>query len=139
MLALSSGQWSSLASAPEPARGGTVITAVLPPKKGSPNVLIRWGGFCGYELGGPLDIFNTVTGKWESHPSAIEGSSEEPAKRSVHGLVAFPAPKSVETGSGRKDVVAIMFLGEGTGAPAELGHDGAGKVSRSSKRVCRRP
>ncbi len=43
----------------------------------------------------------------------------------MHGFVPFPAPASL--GAEGKHAVALLFFGEGEGAPAELGHDGAGK------------
>lgn len=110
--------WSSLPDAPGPARGGTVLTAIS-------NSLVRFGGFGGYELGGPLDIFDTRSGTWESlEDVSVKGGVEGPQKRSVHSLVAIDGPRY-----GFDKVVAVMTHGEREAAPAELGHNGAGYVS----------
>ncbi|UZJ55577.1 hypothetical protein CBS101457_004897 [Exobasidium rhododendri] len=119
--------WSSAPSAPEPGRGGTVLAAIRSPHDPNDQALVRWGDFCGHELGGPLDVFDPVTQRWTSYETKMEGSSSEPAKRSVHGLVPYYGTHRTSTAQGTKEVVAIMFMGEGVGAPAELGHDGAGK------------
>ena len=107
--------WRSLNSAPEPARGGTVLASI--PSVGSAGSLIRFGGFAGYELGGPLDIYDIAKNKWES---VAPSGKESPSARSVHALLGLP----IREGS---DLVAVMFCGEGDPAPKELGHDGAGK------------
>jgi len=100
--------WSSLPDAPGLPRGGTVLAPLS-------SSLVRFGGFCGHELGGPLDVFNLDTKSWTSEE--ITG----PDKRSVHSLVPIDGPEY-----GDKKVAAIMTLGEREGAPAELGHNGAG-------------
>ncbi|MCR2848190.1 hypothetical protein KN825_16835, partial [Weizmannia coagulans] len=84
--------------------------------------------------GGPLEIYNPKTKKWSSHNAYIEGQPGiEPAKRSVHGLVQYVGRNAtINIEKQEKQVVAIMFMGEGEGAPKEVGHDGAGKVSRRS-------
>ncbi|ORY81208.1 hypothetical protein BCR35DRAFT_265912 [Leucosporidium creatinivorum] len=115
-LDLASLNWTSLASAPEPGRGGTNL-APLP----SSNLLARFGGFAGYELGG-FDLYDPAKDSWESVDIAVEGGGEGPDKRSVASL------QGVESGiewNGKK-VIALLALGEREGAPAELGHDGAG-------------
>lgn len=126
-LDLASLTWSALASAPEPGRGGTNLS----PLPGT-TTLARFGGFAGYELGG-FDTYDLVKDAWESHEVAVEGGGEGPDKRSVALL------QKVEGGvewAGKK-VVALLAHGEREGAPAELGHDGAGFVSprRSPSRV----
>ena len=107
--------WHPLNSAPEPARGGTVLASI--PSVGSAGSLIRFGGFAGYELGGPLDIYDIAKNKWES---VTPSGKESPSARSVHALLGLPNRKG-------SDLVAVMFCGEGEPAPKELGHDGAGK------------
>lgn len=106
--------WSSLPDAPGPARGGTVLSAIS-------DSLVRFGGFAGYELGGPLDIFDTSFGTWKSlEEVSVKGGVEGPQKRSVHSLVAIDGPRY-----GSEKVVAVMTHGEREAAPAELGHNGA--------------
>ncbi|KAI5480539.1 hypothetical protein MNV49_000235 [Pseudohyphozyma bogoriensis] len=95
-LTTSTPTWSTLPTAPSPPRGGTVLTPVP-----DTPLLARFGGFAGYELGG-LDFFDTEKGEW------VDVGDESEAK--------FEGKK----------VVAVMCLGEREGAPAELGHDGAG-------------
>ncbi|KZP27418.1 galactose oxidase [Athelia psychrophila] len=122
--------WTTCASAPGPARGGTALTS-LP----SSPLLARFGGFAGYELGG-LDIFDTELGQWSTVDADVDGGG--PGKRSVHMLIGLDG--SLEWAG--KKVVAVMALGEREGAPAELGHDGAGFVrasiciGRPSRSVC---
>ncbi|KAK4335443.1 Kelch repeat protein [Rhodotorula toruloides] len=118
-LSLSTLSWSALPSAPEPGRGGTVLTA-LP----GGQFLARFGGFAGYELGG-LDVFNVRRKEWTSVEAAIEGGGEGPPKRSVHAFVGLRNELDLGDGSGKK-VVALMAMGEREAAPKELGHDGAG-------------
>lgn len=87
--------------------------------------LVRFGGFAGYELGCPLDIFDTSTGTWKSlEEVSVKGGVEGPQRRSVHSLVAIDGPRY-----GSAKVVAVMTHGEREAAPAELGHNGAGYVS----------
>jgi hypothetical protein len=112
-LNLSTLTWRSLMTAPEPARGGTVLASI--PSVGSAGSLVRFGGFAGYELGGPLDVYDIAQNTWES----VTPSGETPPARSVHALLGVPQ----KNGS---DLVAVMFGGERDPAPAELGHDGAG-------------
>lgn len=120
--------WSSLPDAPGPARGGTVLTPIAGVRPSDPPLLARWGGFCGHELGGPLDLFEPASRTWTSHDVPVEGKAgAEPPKRSVHGFVPYCAKRKAFIAE--KDVVAVMFMGEGEGAPKSLGHDGAGKVS----------
>jgi hypothetical protein len=47
----------------------------------------------------------------------------------VHGFVGLPTPISIPGTSSTpsKEAIAVLFFGEGDGAPKELGHDGAGK------------
>lgn len=117
-LDLSSLTWTALASAPEPGRGGTNLT----PLPHSP-LLARFGGFAGYELDG-LDVYDTVKNEWETIDIAVEGGGDGPGKRSVCSLLQVNGPEF----DGKK-VIAVLAHGEREGAPAELGHDGAGFVS----------
>lgn len=89
--------------------------------------LVRFGGFAGYELGGPLDVYDTKDHDWKSVDNVLvkgEKELEGPGKRSVHSLVAIDKPQY-----GEEKIVAIMAHGEREAAPAELGHNGAGYVS----------
>ncbi|KAF8813116.1 galactose oxidase [Phlegmacium glaucopus] len=115
VLDLSTLTFRSLTPAPEPGRGGTVLAAVQ--SIGTKGSLIRFGGFAGHELGGPLDVYDIAQNKWES----VIPSGESPSARSVHALLGIP---NLKKGS---DLVAVMFGGERDPAPAELGHDGAGR------------
>lgn len=119
-LDLSSLTWTALPSAPEPGRGGTNLAA-LPDS----SLLARFGGFAGYELDG-LDVFDTEKREWESLDVKVESGGEGPGRRSVCLLQAIE--KGPEHDG--KKVVAVLAHGEREGAPAELGHDGAGFVSR---------
>ncbi|BGO91466.1 hypothetical protein NBRC10512_003127 [Rhodotorula toruloides] len=118
-LSLTTLSWSALPSAPEPGRGGTVLTA-LP----GGRFLARFGGFAGYELGG-LDVFDVRAKEWRSIEAGVEGGGEGPPKRSVHAFVGLREELDLGDGSGKK-VVALMAMGEREAAPKELGHDGAG-------------
>lgn len=105
--------WTKLADAPGPGRGGTVL-GVIP----ALSSFVRWGGFAGYELGGPLDIYHVPTNTWHS----VDVAGEQPAKRSVHALVGL-------RGALRSDgIVALMLFGEGEAS--DLGHAGAGVSTR---------
>ncbi|KAF8894328.1 hypothetical protein CPB84DRAFT_1682647 [Gymnopilus junonius] len=110
--------WRVLTDAPEPGRGGTVLASI--PSIGSSGSLIRFGGFAGYELAGPLDIYDIAQNKWES----VTPTGETPSARSVHALLGVPNPNTKKEGSG---LVAVMYGGERDPAPKELGHDGAGR------------
>lgn len=122
-LDLSTLEWTALPSAPEPGRGGTVLTA-LPSSPTSSPLLARFGGFAGYELDG-LDLFDVGKQEWRNVEATVEGGGEGPEKRSVHVLMGVDGDLEWE----EKRVVAVMALGEREGAPAELGHAGAGFVS----------
>ncbi|GAA5862668.1 hypothetical protein JCM8547_003507 [Rhodosporidiobolus lusitaniae] len=119
-LDLSTLTWTRLPDAPEPPRGGTVLTP-LPPSTASSRLLARFGGFAGHELGG-LDVFNVKEQAWKAVAASVEGGGEGPGKRSVHVFAGLEGTLEWED----KRVVAVMALGEKEGAPKELGHDGAG-------------
>jgi hypothetical protein len=100
-----------------------------------PHHLIRFGGFCGYELGegGVIDVYDTRSDKWASYDLSKNGVV--PAARSVHALVPFNLPitpavtRMQEMETDTETVVALLLFGELDPAPVELGHDGAGKFS----------
>ncbi|GHJ85953.1 hypothetical protein NliqN6_2355 [Naganishia liquefaciens] len=112
----SSAHWTSHPSAPSPGRGGTVLCPLTIPSSGPSRrpVLVRFGGFAGYELGDTLDIYDPTTAQWTS--TSVPG----PEARSVHALVPY-------TSSTDPHLVALMLFGERDPAPVELGHNGAGK------------
>lgn len=114
--------------APGPGRGGTVICALnsSPPSSSSAApLLVRFGGFAGFELDG-FTVYDVASGSWKSCDVGIEGEEgTPPAARSVHALI--PVDGSITYGDDKR-VVAVMIHGEREGAPAELGHDGAGFV-----------
>jgi hypothetical protein len=112
-------EWSRLPDAPGAGRGGTVLTS-LPPLNGN-SFLARFGGFAGHELDG-LDIYDVAKKEWKS--VEVEGESK-PEKRSVYVFVGL----DVKLEHDGKSVVGVLALGEREGAPAELGHNGAGFVS----------
>ncbi|KZO98873.1 hypothetical protein CALVIDRAFT_561806 [Calocera viscosa TUFC12733] len=109
-----SATWSSLAPAPGPPRGGTVLA---PSTLAGKPVLLRFGGFGGPEFGELRDLayYDVPSCAWVS----VEPKPGQawPEARSVHGLVGLP-------GAGPE--LALLFMGEGTPAPAHLGHSGAG-------------
>ncbi|GAA5996898.1 hypothetical protein JCM5350_002744 [Sporobolomyces pararoseus] len=109
--------WFRLPDAPEPGRGGTVLTR-LPPTLSNKTLLARFGGFAGYELDG-LDVYDVEKREWKS--IEVEGEIK-PEKRSVHVFVGLDGKLEFEG----KIVVGVLALGEREGAPAELGHNGAG-------------
>ena len=108
--------WKSLASAPDPPRGGTVLAPY------SSRYLLRFGGFTGYEIGGNLDVYDTHLNQWAEYDLSKNG--EVPAARSVHALIPVNS-----TGKDLERVIALLLFGELDPAPVELGHDGAGKFS----------
>ncbi|BGP24728.1 kelch repeat containing protein [Rhodotorula toruloides] len=102
-LSLSSLTWSTLPSAPEPGRGGTVLTA-LP----GGRFLARFGGFAGYELGG-LDVFDVQAQEWTSVEAHVEGGTDEPPKRSVHAFVGLRQELDLREGNKfHNDVYALV-------------------------------
>ncbi|KAM0748369.1 galactose oxidase [Meredithblackwellia eburnea MCA 4105] len=128
-LSLPTLTWKELPSAPEPARGGTVLAPLLQPG----GTLARFGGFAGFELGGPLELFDTAKEEWTVVEAGNVVSGEEgPAKRSVHGLLPFKSEVN-------EDIVAVMVMGEREGAPAALGHDGAGAFHADAWALLSRP
>ncbi|GAA5898130.1 hypothetical protein JCM6882_003333 [Rhodosporidiobolus microsporus] len=121
-LDLTSLTWSTLPSAPDPGRGGTVLAALPSSASSSSRILARFGGFAGYELGG-FDVYDVEKGEWTALGDLqVEGGGEGPGKRSVYSLVGLEGTLDFEG----KKVVAVMTLGERDAAPKELGHDGAG-------------
>ncbi|KAI0652409.1 galactose oxidase [Trametes meyenii] len=114
------GVWEVLAEAPEPGRGGaSLVAAALP---GAKNILLRYGGFSGYELPsvpGSVDIYSIEENKWHTvqpGPDAIHGV---PGARSVHGFARFQS-----SSPSLCEAVAVLYHGERDASA--LGHAGAG-------------
>ncbi|KAJ9107311.1 hypothetical protein QFC21_000761 [Naganishia friedmannii] len=119
-------KWNTLPSAPEPGRGGTVLCPLAFPlhRKSEPQqVLVRYGGFAGHELGSSLDVYDPSSRSW-STLSLPPTSDSTPEPRSVHALIPFPSSSTTRESG---DIVALMLFGERDPAPVELGHNGAGK------------
>ena len=92
----------------------------------TPPTLARFGGFAGLELGG-LDIYNLKSKSWEVHGDVVvEVGGALPSERSVSALI--PLSGELVVGTEGKKAIAVLVHGEREGAPAELGHDGAGFV-----------
>lgn len=107
---LSSREWTALASAPEPPRGGTSIAF-------TDGLLYRMNGFDGKtEQGGSVDIYSPETNSWSSHVFAPDGVNG-PEPRSVSALL----PVRVHG-----QVFLVTLFGERD--PSALGHQGAGKM-----------
>ncbi|KAJ6109457.1 hypothetical protein N7486_001692 [Penicillium sp. IBT 16267x] len=107
---LSSKEWTELAPAFDPPRGGTSIAF-------ADGKLYRMNGFDGKtEQGGNLDIYTPETNVWESISYPADGIGG-PTPRSVSALV----PISL---GGRPHLVTMF----GERDPSSLGHQGAGKM-----------
>ncbi|RHZ55083.1 hypothetical protein CDV55_102501 [Aspergillus turcosus] len=107
---LSTREWTPLASAPEPARGGTSIAF-------AEGALYRMNGFDGKtEQGGSVDVYSPEANAWSSYRFVADGVSG-PEARSVSALLP------VRLG-GRVSLVTLF----GERDPSALGHQGAGKM-----------
>ncbi|QKX64028.1 uncharacterized protein TRUGW13939_11201 [Talaromyces rugulosus] len=103
-------EWTELAPAFDPPRGGTSIAF-------ADGKLYRMNGFDGKtEQGGNLDIYTPETNSWDTHIYVPDGT-HGPAPRSVGVLL----PVSI---SGRPYLVTLF----GERDPSSLGHQGAGKM-----------
>lgn len=103
-------EWTELAPAFDPPRGGTSITFAN-------GKLYRMNGFDGKtEQGGNLDIYTPETNSWETHVYTPDGK-QGPSPRSVSALLTI----SVNDRS-----YLITLFGERD--PSSLGHQGAGKM-----------
>ncbi|KAJ5508979.1 hypothetical protein N7527_011122 [Penicillium freii] len=109
-FSVSQKQWTELAPAPDPPRGGTSIAF-------AGGRLYRMNGFDGErEQGGRVDVYEPEANVWGSHSFGPDGVSG-PSPRSVAALL----PVAV---SGR--VYLVTLFGERD--PSSLGHQGAGKM-----------
>jgi hypothetical protein len=107
---LSTREWTPLASAPDPPRGGTSIAF-------AEGVLYRMNGFDGKtEQGSSVDVYSPGANAWSSYRFVADGVSG-PEARSVSALLP------VRIG-GR--VALVTLFGERD--PSALGHQGAGKM-----------
>lgn len=113
-------QWEELSSAPAPPRGGTGIVAKTLMSWG--RVVLRFGGFSGYELPsvpGTLDLFDPKHDRWytlQPSPDPIHGY---PGARSVCGFAHFESKSPMLS-----SIVVVLFHGERDAST--LGHAGAG-------------
>ncbi|EPQ55309.1 hypothetical protein GLOTRDRAFT_76669 [Gloeophyllum trabeum ATCC 11539] len=112
--------WTSLAPGPEPGRGGTSL--VFGSLKQYGDVLLRFGGFAGYELptDNSLDIYSIANDVWHTVVPAPDPEHGHPGPRSVHGFTSFRS-----TSPSLTDAVAVLYHGEGEAS--NLGHAGAGR------------
>ncbi|KAF3406216.1 Nitrile-specifier protein 5 [Talaromyces pinophilus] len=107
---LNTKQWKQLASAPDPARGGTSITF-------ADGKLYRMNGFDGKtEQGGSIDVYTPETDSWETHTYKPDNESG-PIARSVCALLPVVV--------GDTTYIVTLF---GESDPSNLGHQGAGKM-----------
>lgn len=122
-------EWRNHPTAPGPGRGGTVLCPLTLDDK---EVLVRYGGFAGHELGFQLDVFHVDTNEWTSigMPNR-EGEEGHPLARSVHALVPVSPPVQI-AGEQEKKILALMLFGERGPAPAHLGHAGAGQFHQDA-------
>jgi hypothetical protein len=102
--------WTRLPEAPGSPRGGASLCFAA-------GKVWRMGGFDGKEeIGGAIDSFDLVSGKWESFHFRADGE-RGPGARSVAALLPV-----VVAG---KDCLVTVF---GEADPSSLGHAGAGKM-----------
>lgn len=113
---VSTGKWATLAPAPGAGRGGTAIAVT---KLGNSDVIVRFAGFAGYQLGSDnvLDVYNIAANTWSSTVPEADPSHGRPGPRSVHGLVGFQSAKF-------PNARAVLYHGESEAS--DLGHAGAG-------------
>ncbi|KAJ5232838.1 hypothetical protein N7468_005794 [Penicillium chermesinum] len=103
-------EWTELAPAFDPPRGGTSIAFVE-------GLLYRMNGFDGKsEQGGKLDIYSPAENSWISHSYSPDGKAG-PTPRSVSALLPLRL-------GGRPFLVTLF----GERDPSSLGHQGAGKM-----------
>ncbi|KDQ56255.1 hypothetical protein JAAARDRAFT_59159 [Jaapia argillacea MUCL 33604] len=111
--------WKELACAPEPGRGGTALAIATLKNEG--DVLLRFGGFAGYELpkDNTLDIYTITTNTWRTLTPSPDPQHGYPGPRSVHGFHSFTSPSP-----SLSNAIAILWHGEREASA--LGHAGAG-------------
>ncbi|KAI6169853.1 galactose oxidase [Pisolithus thermaeus] len=121
---LASNTWERRADAPGEPRGGTSITLVAFPSL-QEQVIIRFGGFAGFELPNvtppPLDVYIPSADTWLTLTPSPDPVHGYPGPRSVCGLVPFVAPSSTVVG-GNNNNIPIALLYHGEKAPSSLGH-----------------
>ena len=109
-FSLSRKEWTELAPAFDPPRGGTSITFV-------DGKLYRMNGFDGScEQGGSVDVYSPETNSWTAHSFSPDGKTG-PTPRSVSVLVSIAQ-------NDRKFLITMF----GECDPSSLGHQGAGKM-----------
>lgn len=103
-------EWTELAAAPDPPRGGPSIAF-------ADGRLYRMNGFDGKsEQGGAVDVYDPASNSWSSIAFAPDGKTG-PGARSVAALL----PVRVD---GETSLVTLF----GESDPSSLGHQGAGKM-----------
>ncbi|KAJ5735132.1 uncharacterized protein N7483_000257 [Penicillium malachiteum] len=109
-FSISRNEWTELAQAFDPPRGGTSIAF-------ADGKVYRMNGFDGKtEQGGNLDIYTAETNSWDSHVYSPD-SQDGPSPRSVSALL----PISI---NGRSYLITLF----GERDPSSLRHQGAGKM-----------
>ncbi|KAI6100354.1 galactose oxidase [Pisolithus sp. B1] len=125
---LASNTWEQRADAPGEPRGGTSIALVAFPSL-QEQVIIRFGGFAGFELPNvtppPLDVYIPSADTWLTLTPSPDPVHGYPGPRSVCGLVPFVAPSSTAVDGKNNIPIALLYHGEK--APSSLGHGGAGE------------
>ncbi|KAI6157040.1 galactose oxidase [Pisolithus tinctorius] len=125
---LVSNTWKQCADAPCEPRGGTSIALITFPSV-QEQVVIRFGGFAGYELPNvtppPLDVYIPSADTWLTLTPSPDPARGYPGPRSVCGLVPFVVPSSTSMDGNNKIPVALLYYGEKD--PSSLGHAGAGE------------
>ncbi|KAI5988251.1 galactose oxidase [Pisolithus marmoratus] len=125
---LASNTWKQCADAPGEPRGGTSIALVSFPSI-QEQVLIRFGGFAGYELPNvvppPLDVYIPSSNTWLTLTPSPDPVHGYPASRSVCGLIPFFSSSSTAVDGNTNIPIALLYYGEK--APSSLGHAGAGE------------
>ncbi|KAI6015861.1 galactose oxidase [Pisolithus microcarpus] len=128
---LASNTWKRCADAPDEPRGGTSIALVAFPSL-QEQVVIRFGGFAGFELPTvtppPLDVYIPSADTWLTLTPSPDPVHGYPGARSVCGLVPFVASSSSSTVvNGKHNSVPVALLYYGEKDPSSLGHAGAGE------------
>jgi hypothetical protein len=103
-------EWTQLADAPGPARGGTSLVQVH-------DRIYRMNGFDGTkELGGSIDVYDMNKNTWSNKSYTADGK-DGPSARSV-GALLYALVEG-------KEYLITLF---GEADPSSLGHQGAGKM-----------
>lgn len=121
---IASRTWLKLQPAPDPPRGGTAL--IVAHFDDGEAVLIRYGGFSGYELPktlGEIDIYSMTNNDWKTVHPLSDPVHGYPGPRSVHGFIPLSFPSSTRSTS---EGMPIALLYHGEKDASSLGHAGAG-------------